>query len=210
MTCPDSTVLPGVYRVRVDLMLDSRWPDFVNRMISTIPLGVLAGLASISLFSREIMPMPINSSQSPVPDRLSDRSCCIWPHSAVPLAFGRSSRIRPFLPYPTVPAHPAVLGRARLHPAHCTRSQSPYLTPNRKSPRAIRLPSYSLQSFCRHHPQHRASPIPRDSPVAARMDRGGGSRALRRIGSRLSTLEIRGAHAYQRNPPWEIIAFALI
>jgi hypothetical protein len=197
MTCPDSTVLPGVYRVRVDLMLDSRWPDFVNRVISTISLGVLAGLASISLFSREIMPMPINSSQSPVPDRLSDRSCS-------------SGRTRPFLPYPTVPAHPAVLGRARLHPAHCTRSQSPYLTPNRKSPRAIRLPSYSLQSFCRHHPQHRASPIPRDSPVAARMDRGGGSRALRRIGSRLSTLEIRGAHAYQRNPPWEIIAFALI
>ena len=90
------TVLPGVYRVRVDLMLDSRRPDFVNRVISTISLGVLAGLASISLFSREIMPMPINSSQSPVPDRLSDRSCCIWPHSAVPLAFGRSSRIRPF------------------------------------------------------------------------------------------------------------------
>ena len=205
-----SRVPVGDYRVYVDLMLNSRRPDFVNRMISTIPLGVLAGLASISLFSREIMPMPINSSQSPVPDRLSDRSCCIWPHSAVPLAFGRSSRIRPFLPYPTVPAHPAVLGRARLHPAHCTRSQSPYLTPNRKSPRAIRLPSYSLQSFCRHHPQHRASPIPRDSPVAARMDRGGGSRALRRIGSRLSTLEIRGAHAYQRNPPWEIIAFALI
>ena len=194
-----SRVPVGVYRVCADLMLNSRRPDFVNRMISTIPLGVLAGLASISLFSREIMPMPINSSQSPVPDRLSDRSCCIWPHSAVPLAFGRSSRIRPFLSYPAVPAHPAV-----------TRSQSPYLTPNRKSPRAIRLPSYSLQSFCRHHPQHRASPIPRDSPVAARMDRGGGSRALRRIGSRLSTLEIRGAHAYQRNPPWEIIAFALI
>ena len=57
------------YRVYVDLTLNSRRPDFVNRMISTISLGVLAGLASISLFSREIMPMPINSSQSPVPDR---------------------------------------------------------------------------------------------------------------------------------------------
>ncbi len=59
------TVLPGVYRVRVDLALNSRWSDFASRMISTIPLGVLVGLASIPLFSREIMPMPINSSQSP-------------------------------------------------------------------------------------------------------------------------------------------------
>lgn len=57
------------YRVYVDLTLNSRRPDFVNRMIPTISLGVLAGLASISLFSREIMPMRINSSQSPVPDR---------------------------------------------------------------------------------------------------------------------------------------------
>lgn len=37
----------GVYRVYVDLALNSRRPDFVNRMISTIPLGVLVGLASI-------------------------------------------------------------------------------------------------------------------------------------------------------------------
>ena len=62
------TVLPGVYRVRVDLMLNSRLPDFVSRMISTIPLGVLAQPVPIPLFSREIMPIPINSSQSPVPD----------------------------------------------------------------------------------------------------------------------------------------------
>ena len=59
----------GDYRVYVDLMLNSRRPDFVNRMISTISLGVLAGLASIPLFSREIMPMPINSSRFPVLDR---------------------------------------------------------------------------------------------------------------------------------------------
>lgn len=57
------------YRVYVDLTLNSRRPDFANRMISMISLGVLAVLASISLFSREIMPMPINSSRFPVPDR---------------------------------------------------------------------------------------------------------------------------------------------
>ena len=166
MTCPDSTVLPGVYRVRVDLMLDSRWPDFVNRMISTIPLGVLAGLASISLFSREIMPMPINSSQSPVPDRLSDRSCCIWPHSAVPLAsgrssrirpfplhlaaLGRSSRIRPFLSHPAVPAHPAVT-RSRstapgaLHPIAIPVSDSKPEVAAR-NPAAVLLPAIFLPS----------------------------------------------------------------
>ncbi|MFK3576743.1 hypothetical protein OCH74_07770, partial [Bifidobacterium thermacidophilum] len=41
----------GDYRVYVDLMLNSRRSDFVSRMISAILLGVLAGLASISLFS---------------------------------------------------------------------------------------------------------------------------------------------------------------
>ena len=45
----------GVYRVYVDLTLNSRRPDFVNRMIPTIPLGVLVGLASIPLFSREFI-----------------------------------------------------------------------------------------------------------------------------------------------------------
>ena len=45
----------GVYRVYVDLMLNSRWPDFASRMISTIPLGVLAQPVPISLFSREFI-----------------------------------------------------------------------------------------------------------------------------------------------------------
>ena len=45
----------GVYRVYVDLMLNSRWSDFVNRMISTIPLGVLAQPVPISLFCREFI-----------------------------------------------------------------------------------------------------------------------------------------------------------
>ena len=45
----------GVYRVYVDLMLNSRRPDFVSRMISTIPLGVLAQPVPISLFSREFI-----------------------------------------------------------------------------------------------------------------------------------------------------------
>ena len=45
----------GVYCVYVDLTLNSRRPDFVNRMIPTIPLGVLVGLASIPLFSREFI-----------------------------------------------------------------------------------------------------------------------------------------------------------
>ena len=45
----------GVYRVYVDLMLNSRWPDFASRMISTIPLGVLAQPVPISLFCREFI-----------------------------------------------------------------------------------------------------------------------------------------------------------
>ena len=45
----------GVYRVYVDLMLNSWWSDFVDRMISTIPLGVLAQPVPISLFSREFI-----------------------------------------------------------------------------------------------------------------------------------------------------------
>ena len=45
----------GVYRVRVDLMLNSWWSDFVDRMISTIPLGVLARPVPIPLFSREFI-----------------------------------------------------------------------------------------------------------------------------------------------------------
>ncbi|KFJ00599.1 hypothetical protein BPORC_1368 [Bifidobacterium porcinum] len=36
-------------------MLNSRWPDFVNCMISTISLGVLAKFALIPLFSREFI-----------------------------------------------------------------------------------------------------------------------------------------------------------
>ena len=50
-----SRVPVGVYRVCADLMLNSRRPDFANRMIPTIPLGVLVGLASIPLFSREFI-----------------------------------------------------------------------------------------------------------------------------------------------------------
>lgn len=132
-----SRVPVGDYRVYVDLMLNSRRPDFVNRMISTIPLGVLAGLASISLFSREIMPMPINSSQSPVPDRLSDRSCS-------------SGRTRPFLSYPAVPAHPAVT-RSRstapgaLHPIAIPVSDSKPEVAAR-NPAAVLLPAIFLPS----------------------------------------------------------------
>ena len=45
----------GVYRVYVDLTLNSRRPDFASRMISTIPLGVLARPVPIPLFSREFI-----------------------------------------------------------------------------------------------------------------------------------------------------------
>ena len=45
----------GVYRVYVDLMLNSWWSDFVDRMISTIPLGVLAQPVPIPLFCREFI-----------------------------------------------------------------------------------------------------------------------------------------------------------
>ena len=36
-------------------MLNSRWPDFVNSMISTIPLGDLAQPVPIPLFCREFI-----------------------------------------------------------------------------------------------------------------------------------------------------------
>lgn len=45
----------GDYRIYVDLTLNSRWPDFVNRMIPTILLGVLAKFALTPLFSREFI-----------------------------------------------------------------------------------------------------------------------------------------------------------
>jgi hypothetical protein len=53
--CVPTKSAMGVYRVYVDLMLNSRWSDFVDRMISTILLGVLAQPVPIPLFCREFI-----------------------------------------------------------------------------------------------------------------------------------------------------------
>ena len=50
-------------------MLNSHQPDFVNRMIPTILLGVPAKFALIPLFSREFMRQPADSPQSPAISR---------------------------------------------------------------------------------------------------------------------------------------------
>lgn len=76
----------GDYRVYVDLTLNSRRPDFANRMIPTIPLGVLVGLASIPT----VLPGDYAHADQFVAISRLQPFLLIWPHSTVPPAFDRS------------------------------------------------------------------------------------------------------------------------
>ena len=87
----------GDYRVCADLMLNSHQPDFVNRMIPTILLGVPAKFALIPLFSREFMRQPADSPQSPAISRNR-------PQSPQPAAIPATDH-DPYAPLSAAPCH---------------------------------------------------------------------------------------------------------
>ena len=126
-------------------MLNSRLPDFASRMIPTILLGVPAKFALTPQSSREIMPMPINSSRFPA----SSRSCCIWPHSAVPLVSDRSRSSGRTRPRSTAPGalHPIAIPVSDSKPEVAARNPAAVLLP------AIFLPSPPVTSHSADSPR---------------------------------------------------------
>ena len=126
-------------------MLNSRLPDFANRMIPTILLGVPAKFALTPLFSREFMRQPADSPQSPA----SSRSCCIWPHSAVPLVSDRSRSSGRTRPRSTASGalHPIAIPVSDSKPEVAARNPAAVLLP------AIFLPSPPVTSHSADSPR---------------------------------------------------------